>query len=61
MTGGRVLQLFPAGPQRLDIHRAYFVTDGITQLMRQILRGLDRGALDALGRLKGNERPAKSK
>jgi len=28
-----------------DIHGAYFVTDGTIELMRQILRGIDRGVL----------------
>jgi esterase/lipase superfamily enzyme len=30
-----------------DIHGAYFVTEGTIQLMRQILRGIDRGVLVA--------------
>jgi hypothetical protein len=33
------------------IHGAYFVTDGMVNLMRCVLRGLDRGALDTLGTL----------
>lgn len=38
----------------MDIHGAYFVTDATIALMRQILRGLDRGVLDQLGITKGN-------
>jgi hypothetical protein len=35
------------------IHGAYFVNEGILNLMRHVLRGLDRGALDRLGYTKG--------
>jgi hypothetical protein len=40
-----------------DIHGAYFVTDGTIQLMRQILRGIDRGVLERTGATKGNAWP----
>jgi esterase/lipase superfamily enzyme len=40
------------------IHSAYFVTDGTIELMRQILRGLDRGVLETLGLTKGDAWPA---
>src|SRR5205807_8621618 len=36
---------FPPGVGGTDIHGAYFVTDGTIELMRQILRGVDRGVL----------------
>jgi esterase/lipase superfamily enzyme len=32
-----------------NIHGAYFVTDGTIELMRQILRGVDRGVLQTTG------------
>ena len=35
------------------IHGAYFVNDGTLNLMRHVLRGLDRGVLDTLGYTKG--------
>lgn len=41
----------------VDIHGAYFVTEGTIELMRQILRGIDRGVLDSLGLTKGNAWP----
>jgi hypothetical protein len=37
----------------MDIHGAYFVTAGTLNLMRQILRGIDRDVLDKLGITKG--------
>jgi esterase/lipase superfamily enzyme len=40
-----------------DIHGAYFLTDGTVNLMRYILRGLDRGVLDTLGYTRGNAWP----
>jgi hypothetical protein len=40
-----------------DIHGAYFLTDGTLNLMRHILRGLDRGVLDTLGYTRGNAWP----
>jgi esterase/lipase superfamily enzyme len=40
-----------------DIHGAYFLTGGTIELMRHILRGLDRGVLDQLGYTKGTAWP----
>ncbi|HEY4283585.1 MAG TPA: alpha/beta fold hydrolase [Chthoniobacterales bacterium] len=40
-----------------DIHGAYFVTDGTIELMRQILRGIDRGVLETTGLTKGRAWP----
>ena len=48
---------FPPAVNGLDIHGAYFVTDGTIALMRQILRGIDRGVLDTLAVTKGNAWP----
>ena len=48
---------FPPKVSGLDIHGAYFVTDGTLALMRQILRGLDRGVLETLGVTKGKAWP----
>jgi hypothetical protein len=45
---------FPPSVSGSDIHGAYFVTDGTIALIRQILRGLDRGVLETLGLTKGN-------
>ena len=39
------------------IHGVYFQNDGTINLMRHILRGLDRGVLDALGYTKGSGWP----
>ena len=36
------------------IHGAYFETDGVIELMRQILRGIDRKVLEETGATKGN-------
>ena len=44
----------------VDIHGAYFVADGTIELMRQVLKGIDRGVLDQLGLTKGNAWPPKS-
>jgi len=44
-------------PSVQDIHGAYFLTDGTLNLMRQILRGLDRGVLETLGYTKGTAWP----
>ena len=41
----------------MDIHGAYFVTAGTLALMRQILRGVDRGVLDQLGLTQGQAWP----
>jgi len=35
----------------IDIHGAYFVTNGTIELMRKILRGVDRGVLKSTGQL----------
>ncbi len=48
---------FPASVSGEDIHGAYFVTDGTIALMRQILRGIDRGVLQTQGYTKGNAWP----
>ena len=48
---------FPPAVSGLDIHGAYFVTDGTITLMRQILRGLDRGVLEKLGVTQGKAWP----
>jgi esterase/lipase superfamily enzyme len=48
---------FPASVNGMNIHGAYFVTDGTIALMRQVLRGIDRTALDTLGVTKGTAWP----
>jgi esterase/lipase superfamily enzyme len=48
---------FPGNVSGTDIHGAYFVTDGTIELMRQILRGVDRGVLATTGQLTGNAWP----
>jgi esterase/lipase superfamily enzyme len=48
---------FPPNVNGMDIHGAYFVTDGTIELMRQVLKGLDRGVLDKLGVTTGNAWP----
>jgi hypothetical protein len=45
--------LFPREVDGAAIHGAYFLTDGTLNLMRHVLRGLDRGVLDNLGYTKG--------
>ena len=49
---------FPPSVNGLDIHGAYFVTDGTIALMRQILRGLDRSVLESLGATQGHAWPS---
>jgi hypothetical protein len=44
---------FPPAVGGAGIHGAYFVHDGTINLMRHVLRGLDRGVLDSLGYTKG--------
>jgi len=44
-------------PNVQDIHGAYFLTDGTLNLMRYVLRGLDRGVLETLGYTKGTAWP----
>jgi esterase/lipase superfamily enzyme len=41
----------------VDIHGAYFVTTETIELMRKILRGVDRGVLESTGATKGNAWP----
>jgi pimeloyl-ACP methyl ester carboxylesterase len=48
---------FPPSTGGIDIHSAYFATDGMIALMRQILRGLDRSVLDGLGTTQGHAWP----
>jgi esterase/lipase superfamily enzyme len=48
---------FPGNVSGTDIHGAYFVTDRTIELMRQILRGVDRGVLSTTGQLTGNAWP----
>jgi esterase/lipase superfamily enzyme len=44
---------FPATVSGTDIHGAYFVTDRTIELMRQVMRGVDRGVLATTGQLTG--------
>jgi hypothetical protein len=44
---------FPTEVDSAAIHGAYFANDGTLNLIRGILRGLDRGVLDTLGYTKG--------
>jgi esterase/lipase superfamily enzyme len=48
---------FPATVSGTDIHGAYFITDGTIELMRQILRGVDRNVLAKTGKLTGRAWP----
>jgi len=48
-----LFQLFPPEVDGAAIHGAYFANDGTLNLMRHVLRGLDRGVLDALGYTRG--------
>jgi esterase/lipase superfamily enzyme len=48
---------FPAETSPQDIHGAYFFNDGTIELMRQVLRGLDRDVLNTLGYTKGTAWP----
>lgn len=47
-------QFFPAAVGGMDIHSAYFGPYGTLALIRQILRGADRGVLETLGYTKSN-------
>lgn len=49
---------FPPNVSGTDIHGAYFVTNGTIELMRHVLRGLDRGVLQTTSVTKGNAWPA---
>jgi len=51
---------FPPSVSAIDIHGAYFVTQGTIDLMRQILRGIDRGVLASTGATTGTAWPPKS-
>ena len=44
---------FPPEVDGAAIHGAYFANDGTLNLMRHVLRGLDRGALDTLEYTRG--------
>ncbi len=48
---------FPESVSGLRIHGAYFVTDAAMQLVREILKGTDRGVLDKKGLTKGSAWP----
>ena len=48
---------FPPAVGGAGIHGAYFVNDGTINLMRHVLRGLDRGVLYSLGYIKGTAWP----
>lgn len=48
---------FPASTPGKDIHSAYFETAGTLALMRQILRGVDRGVLEQTHQTTGNQWP----
>lgn len=48
---------FPKSVSGTDIHGAYFVTNETIELMRQILRGVDRGVLSTTGQLTGKAWP----
>jgi pimeloyl-ACP methyl ester carboxylesterase len=48
---------FPGSVTGTDIHGAYFVTDGTIELMRQILRGVDRNVLISTGQTQGKAWP----
>ncbi len=51
---------FPPNVAAAEIHGAYFLTEGTIELMRQILRGLDRRVLQTLGYTTGNAWPPKT-
>lgn len=48
---------FPESTSGENIHGAYFEKPGTYELMRQILRGIDRGVLDKTGVTKGTAAP----
>jgi esterase/lipase superfamily enzyme len=48
---------FPPNVGSQAIHGAYFLTDGTIELMRKILRGVDRGVLQDLGATTGKAWP----
>lgn len=49
---------FPPSVGGDDIHSAYFKTPGTIELMRLVLRGVDRGVLETTGKLTGTAWPA---
>jgi esterase/lipase superfamily enzyme len=49
---------FPPNTGGMDIHSAYFDTQGTLDLMRSILRGIDRSVLASTGQTTGTEWPA---
>jgi len=48
---------FPPNINGQDIHGAYFATEGTINLMRQVLRGIDRAVLEKLETTKGGAWP----
>ena len=48
---------FPGSVGGMEIHSAYFGPYGTIGLIREILRGIDRTSLVALGRTSGNQWP----
>jgi hypothetical protein len=48
---------FPDTIAGMDIHSAYFETEGTLSLIRDVLRGLDRKVLKTLDRLEGDVWP----
>ena len=48
---------FPAQMRGQDSHGGYFITNATIELMRQILRGVDRTVLGAMGKLSGKAWP----
>jgi hypothetical protein len=48
---------FPPDVTPLLIHGAYFYHDGTLALMRQVLRGIDRGVLESTDALQGDKWP----
>jgi esterase/lipase superfamily enzyme len=48
---------FPDSVTGMDIHSAYFEHAGTMQLMRQVLRGIDRSVLASTGVTKGDQWP----
>jgi esterase/lipase superfamily enzyme len=49
---------FPEAVGGMDIHSAYFDNAGVIKLMGDILRGIDRSALESIGETKGNAWPS---
>jgi len=48
---------FPARVTGMEIHSAYFENDGVMKLVGDVLRGLDRSALESLGETTGGAWP----